>query len=349
MNRSALVPAPAGNSPPGTLASNGAVTCAAKHVLQALALLDQLRNLALDREDHVAIGNEIAALDQGAVSGHQPGVRAGRLHGEVERLQHALERAAIVDVDERIAVIAVVVADHDGVGFLEPDHGVAAGMGRPDRNQIDDLVVEMNPHRLAQPVGHHRKPGRIAGGRRAAVERAGSAGHAGAQLLAGKDGGAELGEFGVAGGMVAMDVGVDQEADRRLADAPDRRQHLVAELGVLGIDHQDAVGAGQHADAAAGGVLVRRIEPGRAGQHVEIGRDLIGDDLDLVVVQVLRARARAQRRAGQRASNNRAVILVLICLAPVTEIPAMTIRVFPPCRKAGAHRRHAMAKWRPGA
>ena len=96
-----------------------------------------------------------------------------------------------------------------------------------------------------------------------------------------------------------MDVGVDEIADGRRADASDRRDDLVGELRVLRIDHEDAVRPREHADPAAGGVVVRRIEPARARQHVEVRRQLIGDDLDLVEVDLLGEAARRKRRRGQ--------------------------------------------------
>ncbi len=51
-------------------------------------------------------------------------------------------------------------------------------------------------------------------------------------------------------------------------------QHFFGELLVLGIDHQDAVRAEQHGDAAAGGVRMGRVEFGRTLQNVEVGRQL---------------------------------------------------------------------------
>src|SRR5258708_31684523 len=43
-------------------------------------------------ENHVAIGNDVVALDEGAVARHERGVRVGRLHGDVQPLQHAVGR-----------------------------------------------------------------------------------------------------------------------------------------------------------------------------------------------------------------------------------------------------------------
>ena len=51
---------------------------------------------------------------------------------------------------------------------------------------------------------------------------------------------------------------------------------------ILRIDHEDAVGAGEHADAAARAVRVPRIDALGTRQHVEVRRDLVGLELDLV-------------------------------------------------------------------
>jgi hypothetical protein len=43
----------------------------------------------------------------------------------VQPFDHALERAAIVDVNEGIAVVAIEIADEEDVRLLELDVGVA--------------------------------------------------------------------------------------------------------------------------------------------------------------------------------------------------------------------------------
>jgi len=68
--------------------------------------------------------------------------------------------------------------------------------------------------------------------------------------------------------MVNMYVGINQETNRRGTDLSDRRQDFVRELPVLGIDHEDTVRPGQHADPSAGCVLMTRVETCGAGQHV---------------------------------------------------------------------------------
>ena len=122
----------------------------------------------------------------------------------------------------------------------------------------------MNFHRRAHPVGDDGEAGRIGDRVAGGIGRLRQAHHPVAQFFARKDHGALLGKERIARGVVAMNVGVDEIADRPRADAPDRCQDLVAELGVLRIDHEDAVRSREHADPAAGRILVGRIETARA-------------------------------------------------------------------------------------
>jgi len=116
-----------------------------------------------------------------------------------------------------------------------------------------------------------------------------------AQLLAGEDRGAHLGEARCRR-CGRWDVGVDESADGRAL------MRLIAaetsgELAVLGINHQDARRAREHADAAASRVLwADQDPPNRTGDKVR--RDLLGDDFDLAVV--LPGRARSWRASPQR-------------------------------------------------
>ena len=66
---------------------------------------------------------------------------------------------------------------------------------------------------------------------------------------------------------------------------------LSRDLPVLGIDHQKSVGTVQHADPAAGAVRMARIDVLVAGKHGEVRRDLLGDQLDLVVLDSLSPRS----------------------------------------------------------
>ncbi len=87
--------------------------------------------------------------------------------------------------------------------------------------------------------------------------------------------------------MVDVDMRVDEVADGAGADAPDRGDNLGGDLRILGIDHQDAVRTRQYPDPASGGVVMGRVETGRAGQHVKVRCDLFADDLDLGEIHLL--------------------------------------------------------------
>jgi hypothetical protein len=93
-------------------------------------------------------------------------------------------------------------------------------------------------------------------------------------------------EVGIAGRMVAMPVRVDQETDRLGADFPNRSDYLVGYLCILGIHHEEAIRTCQHADPAAGGVLMARIGSSRTGQNIKVRSDLFCQDLDFGEVTV---------------------------------------------------------------
>jgi len=95
-----------------------------------------------------------------------------------------------------------------------------------------------------------------------------------------------------------MQVRVDQKANRFRAEVPDRRHHLVSDLGVLGIHHEDAIGAGEHADPAAGRVLMARVRSSRTAEQVKIRSYLLRLDFNLGVVDSLPPRPDAEEDGG---------------------------------------------------
>ena len=62
---------------------------------------------------------------------------------------------------------------------------------------------------------------------------------------------AQLAEVLVAAGVVAVHVRVDEIPDAAVGDLLDRRDDLVGERRELRVDHEHAVGPGEHADRAA--------------------------------------------------------------------------------------------------
>ena len=105
------------------------------------------------------------------------------------------------------------------------------------------------------------------------------------------DGRARSGEGQVSAGVVAVVVGVDDEAHRLVgrANALERGGDLVGQRSVLVIDDDDAIFADRGGDVAA-----------RAFQHVDVAGNLGDLDLDLAEVLVLR---RGKAAAHSRKKN----------------------------------------------
>src|SRR3954453_482484 len=82
----------------GNLRVEGRGDFRGQHVLHRLSLRDQLLHLSAHREDHVAIGDDVTALDDRAVARDKLGVRPGELHRRVEPVQHSLQRAWFIVV-----------------------------------------------------------------------------------------------------------------------------------------------------------------------------------------------------------------------------------------------------------
>src|SRR5215510_7269167 len=84
--------------------------------------------------------------------------------------------------------------------------------------------------------------------------------------------------------MVTVNVRVDQEADGPRIDASDRCQHLVADLQVLRIDHEDTVGTSEDTYPATRAVGMAGIHIFGTREHVQVRCDLVALDFDLVVL-----------------------------------------------------------------
>ena len=174
--------------------------------------------------------------------------------------------------------------------FSKRIDGVAAGVGGADGNQVDDFAVHAELNRVAHAVGDVGETCgiRIRGAR-----------HVAAEFFAGDQQRALLHDIAIAAGVVDMEVRVGQVTNGLRADFADGGEDLAGDLFVLRVDHEDAVGAGEQADAAAGAVgMVGIGVTGRTGEHVEIGGVLLGEDLDFGVVD-LRPRVMRQRWRGR--------------------------------------------------
>ena len=79
-----------------------------------------------------------------------------------------------------------------------------------------------------------------------------------AQFLTREDEGPLLAEQRIAARVVRMNVRVHQNSNRCGAEFSNGAENFFGELLVLGIDHQDAVGAKEHSDPAARGIRLQR-------------------------------------------------------------------------------------------
>ena len=92
--------------------------------------------------------------------------------------------------------------------------------------------------------------------------------------------------------MIAVDVRVDDVADRALRQRADRRQDLVRQRRVLRVHDEDAVVADLDRDVAAG-----------ADEHVDVALRRL--DVDLDVVEILRLLRPAEGHAASAGQTPR--------------------------------------------
>ena len=149
-----------------------------------------------------------------AVPGHDLGRRLGEVDGRLQAVDHPLERSAVGAIDVRVADGAEVVAHHQDVLPGEEHHRVAVGVRDRNRDQLDLLAVHVDG-RLA--TCRSRPAGPAAGADGGVVPLAAGAGlhEPRAQLRPRQDDDAQLAEILVAAGVIAVDVGIDEELDRR--------------------------------------------------------------------------------------------------------------------------------------
>ena len=152
------------------------------------------------------------------------------------------------------------------VGALPVDQRVAVGMGVLDMDDLDVVAIEVEGQIVAER--HHRqRPGRRRRhdlGADQLLHR-----HAAPDIVVGDDDGAGAAEILVPAAMVAMPVGVDDEAHRIGIDRAHRGEDALGQRRKLVVDQDVAVGAVGKADIAAG-----------AEQDGDARRDPLDPDLD---------------------------------------------------------------------
>ena len=88
--------------------------------------MNGLLDTGLDRHHHIAIRRSVCDGRDTAVAGHQVRVRTGEARHQVDRLQDPTDGATVQRIDERIALVAIEIADQHNVGIFKPHDGVAA-------------------------------------------------------------------------------------------------------------------------------------------------------------------------------------------------------------------------------
>ena len=199
------------------------------------------------------------------------GVVVGEREKGVRRRDHAIDGAAVGEVDVGIAgTQRHDVAGRQDIRIGKVHVGVTVGMGIGE--VLQGRLASSDLHRHLRRVG----PGRDRPLRRGWGLGAGqSVGGAGAQtlcdILMRRHDGTILGEALVAARMVAMEMRVDEIADRLLRDGCDRRRDLVMQRRELAVDHDDAVVAHRGGDVAAHAFDHVGPVPEIGGLHLHLG------------------------------------------------------------------------------
>src|SRR3954471_17463626 len=178
----------------------------------------------------------------------------------------AFNTAATLEVDERKAVGNEVVAHVDDIGFGEVDDGVAIGMTGDEVNCPDVFAVEVDGRTIVER--DNRK--RLFGGRlHGAIGNTGAVLHAFADIFLGDDRGVGT-ELGVASGVIAVPVSVDDEANGLVTDALEGSFDLGRERRELIVDDDNAIFA--HGDTNVSTCSLQHVY--RSGDRHDLDLDL---------------------------------------------------------------------------
>ena len=125
------------------------------HLVERHAALQHVGDAIANDGDHVAILNHVGFVADAAVTGNdqRAAFLQGRRHGEIDnaiqRVDNALNAAAAIEIDDRVAGGDENVAGADDVGAAKEDQAVAIGVRRGLMEQDDGLIVEVQVFLLA--------------------------------------------------------------------------------------------------------------------------------------------------------------------------------------------------------
>ena len=83
--------------------------------------------------------------------------------------------------------------------------------------------------------------------------------------------------------MVRVNMRIHEEANGPRVNFSHGGENLVADLQILRIHHEDAVGPGEHTNPSACTIRMSGIHVFRTGQHVEVRSNFIRQDFDPVI------------------------------------------------------------------
>ncbi len=196
------------------------------------------------------------------------------LHG----VDHPIDAAAAIHVDERKTIRHEIVAHVHDIGLGEEDDRIAIGVAGGKEERPDIFAIQMHGHVVIERDDRQRFFGC---GLHIHVHRAAIAGGAARfQSLAHivlRDDRRLLLEIRVPAGVIAVIVRVDDEPHRLVGDAFQRRLNFLGERGVLIVDNHNSIVPDRCANV-----------PSRAFQHVNVAGHLGDLHLDFAEILLLR-------------------------------------------------------------
>src|SRR5438552_2636472 len=278
------------------------------HLFQRHTLLDHVLNAVSNDRDHVTILDDIGFITQAAVTRnhHRPSFlllcRNREVEDEIQRVNHAVNAATALQVDDRIACCHENVAAADDNRAAKEHDAVPIGVRGVRVKQLNGFAVKENFFFIAKVrVGRPRTRGAwsCGTGRRAhpfhhifmREERRAfrCIGDVACDITAG-NGGTGSSQLFVSSAVVRMKMRVDDVSNRPVGDRfrklLHRGKYLIRHLGSARIHQQDAVLAGLHGDVAA-----------RPDEHVDVSLDVQHMNFGILLC-VSETRSKNQRKDG---------------------------------------------------